>query len=77
MKSIRKDSITISTAAGEDPDAIDRPNSEMYRDLDTLTFELSHLEGEHCHRSVSGQHSYIVKGGHFICICCEHDGGEV
>lgn len=66
----------VSTVAGSDPDDIDRPNSEMYRD-ETLTFDLNHLEDERCERSASGQHSYIITGHYFKCICCGADGGMV
>lgn len=72
-----KHAISVSTRSGEDPDAIDDRNSQVYGDLDTLTFSLDHMEGERCERSATGVHSYEVECGVYVCVCCGADGGEV
>lgn len=64
---------TIPKPIPSDPDSFQDNNSQVYGD----TFGLDHLDGEHCARSASGVHSYIVVDGIYVCICCGTDGGEV
>jgi len=57
---------SVSTRAGDDPDAFDHA-SEVYADWPEVF--------EHCVRSHTGQHQYGPHDGHARCIHCGQGEG--